>query len=172
MIYVIESGNYFKIGYAKNVKSRMMAYHCHNPEIKLIASFDGDKILEKELHKRLKQHKYKLEWFNKYVNYIDDIIYIVDPSIIKFETYLKPFLIKHLSKVDVIDENGGIVTLKHYANINNITELKAKQILNEKVINKECLVIGGYSNQLNTSREQYILTQSFITDFYKEIRNA
>lgn len=41
MIYLIESGNFYKIGFTENLKSRMKQYATHNPDCKLIDSFEG-----------------------------------------------------------------------------------------------------------------------------------
>lgn len=36
MIYLIESGNFYKIGFTENLKSRMKQYTTHNPDYRLI----------------------------------------------------------------------------------------------------------------------------------------
>lgn len=46
MIYLIESGNFYKIGFTENLKSRMKQYTTHNPDYRLIDNFDGDKEME------------------------------------------------------------------------------------------------------------------------------
>lgn len=65
MIYLIESGNFYKIGFTENLKSRMKQYTIHNPDYRLIDNFDGDKEDEKELHELCKEFHHSLEWFNK-----------------------------------------------------------------------------------------------------------
>lgn len=65
MIYLIESGNFYKIGFTENLKSRMKQYTTHNPDYRLIDNFDGDKEDEKELHELYKEFHHSLEWFNK-----------------------------------------------------------------------------------------------------------
>ena len=65
MIYLIESGNFYKIGFTENLKSRMKQYTTHNPDYRLIDNFDGDKEDEKELHELCKEFHHSLEWFNK-----------------------------------------------------------------------------------------------------------
>lgn len=69
MIYIIESGDYFKIGFATNVRNRMATYRTHNPNIQLIHSFEGSLDDEKKLHLALKEYHYKLEWFHKFDNW-------------------------------------------------------------------------------------------------------
>ena len=42
MLYLIESGNYIKIGFSKDLdslKNRMITYKTHNPDIKLLGLF-------------------------------------------------------------------------------------------------------------------------------------
>lgn len=65
MIYLIESGNFYKIGFTENLKSRMKQYTTHNPDYRLIDNFDGDKEDEKELHELCKEFNHSSEWFNK-----------------------------------------------------------------------------------------------------------
>lgn len=65
MIYLIESDNYYKVGYTKDWKERERAYNTHNPDFKLIGLKDGDKRVETQLHQLLSAYKYKLEWFIK-----------------------------------------------------------------------------------------------------------
>lgn len=43
----------------------MKQYATHNPDCKLIDSFDGNKKDEKELHELCKEFHHSLEWFNK-----------------------------------------------------------------------------------------------------------
>lgn len=63
MLYLIESSNYIKIGYAKDVDKRIKQYETHNPKFNLIDATIGDLTDEAELHRNLKPYKYKNEWF-------------------------------------------------------------------------------------------------------------
>lgn len=65
MIYLIESGEYYKIGYAQNVDKRMKAYNTHNPDYKLIDVMPGTTSDEAVLHELCAEYQNKLEWFNK-----------------------------------------------------------------------------------------------------------
>ena len=65
MIYLMESGEYYKIGYAKNVEKRMKAYNTHNPNYKLIDVMEGTKSDEAALHELCEEYQDKLEWFTK-----------------------------------------------------------------------------------------------------------
>lgn len=68
-IYVIQSNDYFKIGYSSNFKKRYKNYKTHNPDLKLICyrecknAFD----IEVELHKKYESNNVDGEWyfFNK-----------------------------------------------------------------------------------------------------------
>lgn len=65
MIYLMESGEYYKIGYAKDVEKRMKAYNTHNPNYKLIDVMEGTKSDEAALHELCGEYQDKLEWFTK-----------------------------------------------------------------------------------------------------------
>lgn len=61
MIYLIESDNFYKIGFTENLKSRMKQYATHNSDYKLIDNFNGNKEDEKELHELCKEFHHSLE---------------------------------------------------------------------------------------------------------------
>lgn len=65
MLYLIESGNFYKIGYAKDIKQRLKAYNTHNPNFNLIDYMEGDVQDEHTLHELCIDYKEKLEWFTK-----------------------------------------------------------------------------------------------------------
>nr|DAD94560.1 MAG TPA: hypothetical protein [Siphoviridae sp. ctREU2] len=69
MLYLIESGNYVKIGYAKDIDKRMLQYATHNPNFSLVDATYGELSDEKDLHRILKPYRYINEWyyFNKEV---------------------------------------------------------------------------------------------------------
>src|SRR5690606_36511203 len=73
MIYVIESGDYFKVGFtAKDFQTeRAKTYDTHNPDWNLISTHEGNKKLETKLLKLLKPYKSKGEWFNKFNDWYD-----------------------------------------------------------------------------------------------------
>lgn len=82
MIYLIESGEYYKIGYTQDLDKRLKQYATHNPNIKLIDSQDGDTKDENNLHYMCKPFLVENEWFKK------------DPEILKiwkvYNKYIKP----------------------------------------------------------------------------------
>lgn len=82
MIYIIESGDYFKVGYtAKDFQTqRSKAYNTHNPDWKLVEILEGDSMLEVFLHKKLKPYRHRGEWFTKFDGWYNFIIDIVENS--------------------------------------------------------------------------------------------
>ena len=58
MLYLLKSGNYLKIGYAKNIEERMKLYTTHNPDFELLDKKEGTLLDEKELHRICKKWKY------------------------------------------------------------------------------------------------------------------
>jgi hypothetical protein len=72
-IQVISSGN-VKIGYSKNIKSRLSTIQTSIPEkIKLLGFISGDKVKEKELHKKFNLYHIRGEWFRCSSTLIDYI---------------------------------------------------------------------------------------------------
>lgn len=68
MLYLLESSDYYKIGYTLNeetLEKRLKSYHTHNPEFELVDLYEGDKKEENKIHKLCKDFKYKGEWFIK-----------------------------------------------------------------------------------------------------------
>ncbi len=66
MMYLLETPNYYKIGYADNIDKRMKSYNTHNPEYALIDQFKGSEFTEKVVHRFLRKIlPYKGEWYEK-----------------------------------------------------------------------------------------------------------
>lgn len=65
MIYLIESSNYYKIGFTTDLDTRIKSYITANPDFRLIDTKIGSKQDETNLHKLCKKYKYKNEWFFK-----------------------------------------------------------------------------------------------------------
>ena len=72
--YIDENDNFhkaLKIGYAKDLENRLIAYNTHLPSYRLLKTREGDEILEKHLHSYFSKHRISsYEWFE----YNDDII--------------------------------------------------------------------------------------------------
>lgn len=69
-VYLLGCGDYYKIGYSKNIQSRVSSIRTSNPfQVDLLATYeckDGRYLnLEKRLHEKFKDSKHKLEWFKK-----------------------------------------------------------------------------------------------------------
>ena len=56
MLYFIKSSKYFKIGFAKDVESRMGQYNTCNPDYELLDTAEGTQSDETQLHRRLKKY--------------------------------------------------------------------------------------------------------------------
>lgn len=69
MLYLIQSGSFYKIGYTTNLRRRMAQYKTHNPNILLLGLKEGTLLDEQQYHQRFSEFKYQTEWFRlpKYV---------------------------------------------------------------------------------------------------------
>lgn len=56
MLYLIQSLNYYKIGYTSNLKSRMYAYKTMNPHAVLLGVREGDRYDEAVYHDLYKEY--------------------------------------------------------------------------------------------------------------------
>ncbi len=64
-VYIIECGDYVKIGIAQNAHSRMAALQTGNPyQLKLVADIPGGLALEMELHNDFVEYRTSGEWFH------------------------------------------------------------------------------------------------------------
>ena len=89
MLYLLKSGNYLKIGYAKNIEERMKLYNTHNPDFELLDTKEGTLLDEKELHRICKKWKYRTEWYY----YNEEIIKIFKEFIPKNLDFIFKFLV-------------------------------------------------------------------------------
>ena len=108
MIYLIQSAyiddndNFhkaLKIGYAKDLDKRLIAYYTHSPNIKLLDSREGDEELEKYLHKYFNKYSIKCLHSREWFIYNDEIIN-------SFSTLKKEFLeeLYGIKKLKTINE--------------------------------------------------------------------
>jgi hypothetical protein len=65
MVYLIESDDYYKIGYTANLEQRIKSYNTCNPNFKIIDTRNGSKEDESALHTLCADFREKLEWFKK-----------------------------------------------------------------------------------------------------------
>lgn len=71
MLYLIESSDYYKIGYASDIDRRLKQYNTHNPDYVIIDIKEGDTKDEALLHKKCKEFRIKGEWFEKCADVLD-----------------------------------------------------------------------------------------------------
>lgn len=71
MLYLIESSDYYKIGYASDIDRRLKQYNTHNPDYVVIDIKEGDTKDEALLHKKCKEFRIKGEWFEKCSDVLD-----------------------------------------------------------------------------------------------------
>lgn len=67
-VYLIRCGDYYKIGYSKDVKARLSALRTNNPyEVELVTKYTpykvNNKMFETHLHKVFDEYKHRNEWF-------------------------------------------------------------------------------------------------------------
>lgn len=78
-LYIIKSGDLYKIGYSSSFSKRIKNYKVHNPDLKILLviktsdAFD----LEQTLHTKYKDKRIKGEWFNLDVDDITEITSIL-----------------------------------------------------------------------------------------------
>lgn len=143
MIYVIESGDYFKVGYTGDKwKERSSAYKTHNPDWELLALLSGDRADETRLHKSLNKFKstYRKEWFIKF----DDWFSIL-PKIIKGETVDLDSIEFESDECTFgfLNENNNF-TVEEYALKKSVTKEEATTILNKDFKNGKCVRLDIY----------------------------
>lgn len=94
ILYLMQSGNYLKIGYTKNFANRFSAYKTHNPDIKILATREGTYADESYLHKRLKC--YLIEKYSEWMFYNEEIIKVFKTAELK---HLPPLRGKKREKI-------------------------------------------------------------------------
>lgn len=71
MLYLIESSDYYKIGYASDIDRRLKQYNTHNPDYVVIDIKEGDTKDEALLHRKCNEFRIKGEWFEKCADVLD-----------------------------------------------------------------------------------------------------
>lgn len=88
MLYLIESSDYYKIGYASDIDRRLKQYNTHNPDYIVLDIKEGDTKDEALLHKKCKEFRIKGEWFEKCADVLDAwYTYCPRPDIYFFSNY-------------------------------------------------------------------------------------
>lgn len=86
-LYLIQSGDYLKIGYSKNLSERLTSYKTHNPNFKLLDTREGTFADESFLHKKLK--KYLVKEYSEWMFYNVEVINIFKTIKLRHLTKLK-----------------------------------------------------------------------------------
>lgn len=113
MLYLLKSGNYLKIGYAKNIEERMKLYTTHNPDFELLDKAEGTLLDEKELHKLCKKWQHRTEWYD----YNEEVIKIFKEFVTKNKSdIIFKFLIikEESSEVEIIDTYNDYLDAESY----------------------------------------------------------
>lgn len=113
MLYLLKSGNYLKIGYAKNIEERMKLYITHNPDFELIDKAEGTLLDEKELHKLCKRWQHRTEWYD----YNEEVIKTFKEFVTKNKSgdIFKFLIIKEEnSEVEIIDIYNDYLDAESY----------------------------------------------------------
>lgn len=105
MIYLIQSGNLYKIGYTNNLEHRFDQYKQHNPTAILLDSKEGSRKDESNLHKLCKEYRIdRPEWFNS-----DKVVTIFKDYIPIKEDEKEEDKIKESAEENVISCSGEYV---------------------------------------------------------------
>ena len=173
MIYLIETTYYnkdteevldlLKIGYTKDIDSRVDSYYLHNPECKLLDTREGDTELESYFHSLYNKYSYpkRREWFYYSQEIVDNFqkISLGDKYLIDKDEYIIGFREYLRSEIPGIQE----LKSKYLEDIlKEIEELSRKEGL-EDLYNPEfhrSLTLGIWEKEYN-SEISYIDSYDF-----------
>lgn len=161
MIYLIQSGNLYKIGYTNNLEHRFDQYKQHNPTAILLDSKEGSRKDESNLHKLCEEYRIdRPEWFNsdKVVTIFKDYIPIKEDEKEEDKT-------KEQAEENVISHSGEYVY--EYTFCDNFSDL---YIVCSPVGNIEirviCLLLTSFFKQYNLN-PKLIITKSLLQKLLK-----
>ena len=173
MIYLIETTYYnkdtkevldlLKIGYTKDINSRIDSYYLHNPECRLLDTREGNTELESYFHSLYNKYSYpkRKEWFYYSQEIVDNFqkISLEDKYLISKEDYIVGFREYLKSEVPGIQE----LKSKYLDSIlKEIEELSVSEGL-EELYNPEfhrSLTVGIWEKEYN-SEISYIDSYDF-----------
>lgn len=147
MLYLIESGDYYKIGYSINVKNRMHSYSTNNPNYKLLDQCIGNETTERLLHEKLKHLRVKGEWFQK------------DPEVLSVWGFYKVICCEVSKSEEVLNSISDI-----------IKNLKKEISSHIKTITKQEEEISELKSQLSQSLDINGKRLNKIDESYSEIK--
>lgn len=161
MIYLIQSGNLYKIGYTNNLEHRFDQYKQHNPTAILLDSKEGSRKNESNLHKLCEEYRIdRPEWFNS-----DKVVTIFKDYIPIKEDEKEEDKIKESAEENVISCSGEYVY--EYTFCDNFSDL---YIVCSPVGNIEirviCLLLTSFFKQYNLN-PKLIITKSLLQKLLK-----
>lgn len=161
MIYLIQSGNLYKIGYTNNLEHRFDQYKQHNPTTILLDSKEGSRKDESNLHKLCEEYRIdRPEWFNS-----DKVVTIFKDYIPIKEDEKEEDKIKESAEENVISCSGEYVY--EYTFCDNFSDL---YIVCSPVGNIEirviCLLLTLFFKQYNLN-PKLIITKSLLQKLLK-----
>lgn len=161
MIYLIQSGNLYKIGYTNNLEHRFDQYKQHNPTAILLDSKEGSRKDESNLHKLCEEYRIdRPEWFNS-----DKVVTIFKDYIPIKEDEKEEDKIKESAEENVISCSGEYVY--EYTFCDNFSDL---YIVCSPVGNIEirviCLLLTSFFKQYNLN-PKLIITKSLLQKLLK-----
>jgi hypothetical protein len=161
MIYLIQSGNLYKIGYTNNLEHRFDQYKQHNPTAILLDSKEGSRKDESNLHKLCEEYRIdRPEWFDS-----DKVVTIFKDYIPIKEDEKEEDKIKESAEENVISCSGEYVY--EYTFCDNFSDL---YIVCSPVGNIEirviCLLLTSFFKQYNLN-PKLIITKSLLQKLLK-----
>lgn len=161
MIYLIQSGNLYKIGYTNNLEYRFDQYKQHNPTAILLDSKEGSRKDESNLHKLCEEYRIdRPKWFNS-----DKVVTIFKDYIPIKEDEKEEDKIKESAEENVISCSGEYVY--EYTFCDNFSDL---YIVCSPVGNIEirviCLLLTSFFKQYNLN-PKLIITKSLLQKLLK-----
>lgn len=154
MVYFISNQQYVKIGFSKNVESRMSSLQTASPtKLTLLFSIDGDTYTESKLHEYFKDFRMEGEWFDilslniteQYLyDNILDLVMKVEEDVVEEKTNLWKY---KLTKE--VETNYYIIDSEEYIVIDSKALQKVKAMLNKAELSKLLIMSDEVISRFN-----------------------
>ena len=163
MIYFIleEENNVIKIGYSKNVVSRLRQLQTSIPyQLRLLGKIEGTTKEERRIHEYLNPYRMKGEWFDYKIKMVQaSVAHLISSNSVEFSLIQ---IEEAIVRKKIINKNSrkiiNIVIAGRYAKkIDNIDGM-AKGLFREiktKMIVEQCLKDGASKRELETYLHQW-----------------
>ena len=137
MLYLIQSGEFLKIGYTDNIEKRINQYKTHNPDYVLLAYRDGNRCDETLLHSLLsdyfvdntewmKSNIFILDLFCKvHLNGVDNKVYIFYE--VEKHNIISDLFLSRINEITSLNALKLYLWMKSHKNNKNICYLTTKQ---------------------------------------------